>query len=268
MCVCKLLAGRILVTSLHIINHLTQFFLANLNSDCGGLQVAYQLWREAFSMYSWPLVKRVKRCWDSLKSWLGSNFPEVLATLRKGASEEELNEVEIRLKVKLPLPTRLLYRFHDGQEFSENLLGLIGGYSVYRHLVNVNLLPLRHAALESQRITQDLNFSHASKFIAVASSITANEKIFCLNCANNQLYVGTTLLREDGEMMPCVPDTLLNSSSNQQCDGLLLWLEEHSRRLHSGMITVVEKGNQKIISQFPDKPPLCSTAVTNGVQVL
>ncbi|XP_021751930.1 F-box protein SKIP16-like [Chenopodium quinoa] len=238
-----------------------------LGSPAPSYKVAYRLWREAFIMYPWPLFKRVKRCWDSLKSWLESNFPEVLATLRKGASEEELNDVEKSLKVKLPLPTRLIYRLHDGQEYSENLLGLIGGYFVYNHLVNVNLLPLRHAVMESQSIKRDLGFSNASKFIAVASSVKGSEKVFCLNCVNNQLYVGTAMLREDGEMIPCVPDALLKSSSNQQCDGVLLWLEEHNRRLHSGMITVLEQENLKSISQFPEKPPLCSTAVTNGVQV-
>lgn len=230
-------------------------------------KLAYQLWREAFSMYPWPLVKRVKGCWDGLKSWLGSNFPEVLTTLRKGTSEEDLNEVEKGLRVKLPLSTRLIYRFHDGQEISDKLMGLIGGYSVYDHLVNVILLPLRHAVMESKSIMHDVGFSTKSKYIAIAASFVGNEKVFCLNCANNQLYVGTTMLREDGEMMPCVPDALLKSSRNQQCDGVLLWLEEHGRRLHSGMVSVREEGNLKSISQFPEKPPLCSTAVTNGVQV-
>ncbi|KAL2920917.1 F-box protein SKIP16 [Bienertia sinuspersici] len=227
-------------------------------------KVAYQLWREAFGMYSWPLVKRVKKCWDRLKSWLGSNFPEVLGTLRKGVSEEDLNEVEKSLKVKIPLPTRLIYRFHDGQEFSDKLLGLIGGYSMYDHLVNVNLLPLKHVVMASKHILHDVT---ASKYIAVAASVTGNEKVFCLNCANNQLYVGSAVFREDGEMMPCVPEALLKSSGDEQVDGVLLWLEEHGRRLLSGMVSIRKEGNLKSICQFPEKPPLCSTAVTNGVQV-
>ena len=67
--------------------------------------------------------------------------------------------------------------------------------------------------------------------------------------------------------MPCVPTALLKSSGDEQCDGLLAWLEEHGRRLESGMITVREEENLKSICQFPEKPPLCTTAVTNGVQV-
>lgn len=79
-----------------------------------------------------------------------------------------------------------------------------------------------------------------------------------------QLYVPTANRQE--EMMPCVPSALLKSSGDQQCDGLLLWLEEHVCRLQSGMITVREEDDRKMICQFPHKPPLCSIAVTNSVQ--
>lgn len=217
-------------------------------------------------MYSWALVIRVKKCWDSLKSWLGSNFPEVLTTLRKGASEDELNKLEKDLKVNLPHPTRLLYRLHDGQEVSDKLLGLIGGYSMYDHLVNVNILSLKNVLKASRSIIKVLGFSDTSKYVVVAASLVGNEKVFCINCANKQLYVGTALLKEDGDMMPCVPNEVLKSNSNEHSDGLLLWLEEHSRRLHSGMVAVRE-GTLKSICQYPEKPPVCSTAVTHGVQV-
>ncbi|KAK9672220.1 hypothetical protein RND81_12G085300 [Saponaria officinalis] len=229
-------------------------------------KVAYQLWREAFSSYPWVLLKRVKRCWDTLKSWMDSNFPELLTTLRRGASEEELNEVEKSLKIKLPIPTRLLYRMHDGQELKDKLLGLIGGYRVYDHMVNVHLLPLKQVIFATKHITHAIGFSSTSKFISIAASVTEREKFFCLNCSNYQLYVGTANLR-DGEMMPCVPSALLKCSGDQQSDGVLLWLEEHGRRLQNGMITIREEGDFKSICQFPDKPPLCTTAVTNGVQV-
>ncbi|XVE81026.1 hypothetical protein DITRI_Ditri15bG0029800 [Diplodiscus trichospermus] len=82
-------------------------------------KAAYHLWREAFAMYPWPLVKRVKRCWDKLKKWLSNNFPEALAALRRGASESDIQQWQTLSNVKLPLPTRLLYRFHDGQELPE-----------------------------------------------------------------------------------------------------------------------------------------------------
>ena len=204
-------------------------------------------------------------CWDKLKSWLASNFPEVLATLHGGTTEEKLNEAENSLKVKFPLPTRLIYRMHNGQEFSDKLLGLIGGYSVYSHSVNVHMLTLGQVVRVTKQVTRNLGFSSTSKYVTIAASHVG--KVFFLNCFSMQLYVGTANLSEQGEMMPCVPTALLKSSGDEQCDGLLAWLEEHGRRLESGMITVREEENLKSICQFPEKPPLCTTAVTNGVQV-
>ncbi|XVF84375.1 hypothetical protein PTKIN_Ptkin17bG0031600 [Pterospermum kingtungense] len=243
-------------------------------------KAAYQLWREAFAMYPWPLVIRVKRCWDKLRKWLGDNFPEAEATLRRGASESEIEQLQTLLKVKLPLPTRLLYRFHDGQELTGqehsaksrgSLLGIIGGYSFYHHLVNVYLLPISQVIVETRGIIRHLGFSRRSKYIVVAASAAYSEKLFFLNCTNGQLYVGTRNLHIDGEMIQCVPNALIRSvhdlHGDRQLDAMLLWLEEHGRRLEDGIIKVREEGNVRSISQFPEVAPLCSSAVTNGVRV-
>ncbi|KAI4324348.1 hypothetical protein L6164_023895 [Bauhinia variegata] len=254
--------------------------LDHLGNPAPSFKVTYQIWREAFHMYPWSLVKRVKGCWDRIKSWLSTNFPEAAATLRKGASEADIQELENTLKLKLPLPTRVLYRFYDGQEFTcedlsastaGNSLGLIGGYSFYEHWVNVFLLPISQVILETQQIIRHLGFSTRSKYVVVAASSTHSEKLFFLNCTNGQLYVGTRNLPTDGEMIPCVPNALIRSvhelSGDQQQDAMLLWLEEHGRRLQNGIIKLSEEENIKSICLFPEKPPLCSTAVTNGVQV-
>ncbi|XP_016714063.2 F-box protein SKIP16 isoform X2 [Gossypium hirsutum] len=211
--------------------------------------LAYQLWREAFSMYPWPLVKRVKRCWDKLKKWFNNNFPEAEATLRRGASESDIEQLQTLLKVKLPLPTRLLYRFHDGQELPDKMnpktassswLGIIG-------------------------------FSSRSKCIIVASSFASSRKLFFLNCTNGQLFVSTRKPLTDNEMIPCVPNTLIRSVHDlygeEQQDAMLLWLEEHGRRLENGIIKVRKEGDDRSINLFPEVPPLCVTTVTNGVQV-
>ncbi|RVW91948.1 F-box protein SKIP16 [Vitis vinifera] len=183
------------------------------------LQETYRLWRESFGMYPWPLVKRVKRCWDRLKNWLSANFPEADATLRKGATEVEIEALENILKVKLPLPTRLLYRFCDGQELTDD----VGG-----------------TALGS-------------------------------NLGNKGDYRPARSLVSAGEMIPCVPNALLSpmhdSNTGQQQDAMLLWLEEHVRRLQNGIIKLRKEGMIRSINLFPEESPLCSTAVTNGVQV-
>ncbi|KAK4489103.1 hypothetical protein RD792_004897 [Penstemon davidsonii] len=243
-------------------------------------KAAYQAWREGFVMYPWSLVTRVKKCWSKLKEWLVVNFPEVLPTLRNGASEDEIKEFEKSLKVKLPLPTRVLYRFCDGQELPNegfsgslpsSLFGIIGGYSLYDHLVNVVLLPLSQVILDTKSIMHSLGFSSRSKYIVVAASATYSEKIFFLNCSSGQLFVGTRNLVTDGEMLPCVPDALISSvhdsRGSQQQDAMLLWLEEHGRRLQDGIIKVRQEGKTRSINLFPEQPPLCSSAITNGVKV-
>lgn len=231
-------------------------------------------------MYPWALVKRTKRCWDKLEDWLSANFPEAKATLRRGASEADLAEVEEVLKVKLPLPTRILYRFHDGQEIADDdstttslggSRGLIGGYFFYGHLVNVYLLPLNQVVRVTSHIVRRLGLPTGSQHIVVAASCASGEKLFFLNCGNGQLYVGTRNLATDEETMPCVPSGLLKSvhdlNSDHGQDAMLLWLEEHGRRLQSGIIKVREERNFRGISQFPEEPPLCTAAITNGVKV-
>lgn len=231
-------------------------------------------------MYPWSLVRRVKSCWDRIKTWLTSNFTEAEASLLKGASEAEIQELEDVLKVQLPLPTRILYRFHNGQEIAkEDLetntlgspLGIIGGYCFYNHLVNVYLLPISQVILETQKITRHLGFLRRSKYVLVAASSTHIDKLFFLNCTNGQLYVGTKNLHTNREMIPCVPQNLIRLhpelNSEQTQDAMLLWLEEHGRRLQHGFIKLHEEGTDKSINLFPEEPPLCSTAVTNGVQV-
>ncbi|XP_041000256.1 F-box protein SKIP16-like [Juglans microcarpa x Juglans regia] len=251
-----------------------------LGNSTPSFKVSYQLWREAFSMYPWLLVMRVNRCWGRLKNWLDINFPEAKATLCKGVSEADIQESERILKVKLPLPTRILYRFCDGQEscLKQSLvsshgssLGLIGGYSFYQHFVNVYLLPLTEVILKTKAIVRRPAFSSRSKYIVVAASSTYVEKFFFLNCTTGQLYVGTANLPTHGEMIPCVPNALISSvhdfNGDQQQDAMLLWLEEHVRRLENGVIKLREEGGFKSINLFPEDSPLCSTAITNGVKV-
>ncbi|KAI7757806.1 hypothetical protein M8C21_029182 [Ambrosia artemisiifolia] len=249
-----------------------------LGNPCASFKAAYGAWREAYGMYPWPLVRRVKNVWDRIRAWLTNNFPEVLPTLRKGASEVELNELEHSLKVKLPLPTRVLYRFCDGQEMcsdvssetvSGNLCGLIGGYSYYNFLVNVYLLPLNGIIKETRDMARILKLTIPKYIVMGVSDYT--EKMFFLDCEAGQLYVGTKNIISRREMMPCVPNGLItavhDSRDGLQQDAMLLWLEEHVRRLENGIIKLREEGNIRSINLFPEQPPMCSLATTGGVQV-
>lgn len=53
--------------------------------------------------------------WLVLEHWLGQNFPEVIADLNPGCSDEELNELERQLNCRLPEDFKALYRCHNGQ---------------------------------------------------------------------------------------------------------------------------------------------------------
>ncbi|CAA6660310.1 unnamed protein product [Spirodela intermedia] len=233
--------------------------------DPDGNRLAYQIWRESFIKYPWQLVMRTKRCWSNMKDWMAGNFAEAHGTLQKGASESEIEEVEKNLGVKLPLPTRLLYRFCNGQDTMNgdvsvrervSLLGAIGGYCFYDHLVNVHLLPLTKILEETRQCRRQLGFSARSKLIVVAVSYF--------------LFVGTKNLT-DGEMLPCVPQASIRpapgDSNGVLQDAMLLWLEEHTRCLQSGLFQLREFHKRKMICLFPEAPPSCTVAITNGVKV-
>lgn len=245
---------------------------------CFSFKATYELWNESFGMYPLPLVKRAKQCWEGISSWLATNFPEAKDTLRRGASEAELKQVEGTLQLKLPMAMRLLYRFCDGQETvprdtSEHRrlapLGIIGGYEFYDHMVNVHLLPLDRVVVETREFEAALG-TVKSKRIIVAASYYA-EKWFFLNSVDGQLYVGSRNVSINGEAFPCVPHTLIRPRIDASCDvpqdAFLLWLEEYSSRLHSGMIRIRKFRKARVISLFPEEPPACSEAITNGVKV-
>src|SRR3954467_14721384 len=57
----------------------------------------------------------MKCVWDRIHAWLRDNAPEVLASLRPGASEGAIRAAERELGVTLPEDVREFYRIHDGQ---------------------------------------------------------------------------------------------------------------------------------------------------------
>ncbi|MEF2276783.1 SMI1/KNR4 family protein [Deinococcus sp. YIM 134068] len=60
-----------------------------------------------------------------LDAWLAANVPAIHATLRPGASDAELDDLETLTGLKLPEAFRTLYRWHDGQEWGAGFaLGL------------------------------------------------------------------------------------------------------------------------------------------------
>lgn len=241
-------------------------------SSCSSYKETYEKWHEAFCMYPLSIVRRAKHCWDSIRNWTSIHFPEVTNTLALGASEDEIRRTEDKLGWQLPISTRILYRFCNGQVVPHgsssqtkqlSVLGLLGGYHFYDHIVNVRLLPLKEILKLTKYCASCIRLPRGSKHTVVAASFNMN-KFFFLDCSDGQLYVGTKNLAESGEMMPCVSSTLVDVA---QQDAMLLWLEEYGRQLEAGLLSVRKDGDIWSIALFPEKAPPCSEAVTNGVQV-
>lgn len=205
-----------------------------------------------------------------------------MTTLHKGATEDAIDNLESSLKVKLPLPTRLIYRFCAGQDlveytqsFSASLLGLIGGYSFTNYRVNVFLLPLdgviRVTDGVRRHLIEHVGVPFGAEYLVVATSSTERLKFFVLSCSSGELFVGAENFLDSGKLCPCLPDDLIHPIHNvrdcQKQYSLLMWLEEHGRRLESGFVNIREEKNARYISLLPEESSLCYAAVTNGVEV-
>ena len=213
--------------------------------------------------------------WTLLKSWLSEFFPDALETLAEGLSDTEIRIAEYDLGFQLPIPTKLLYRFCNGQLWRNDLesCGIIGGHEFYHDMVNVHLLPLKQAVEGAKLLCSDNGAIRRSNYIVVADT-SFEEKTFLLDCLSGQLYVVTKIFKSNGEMMPCVPNSLIRlhtDNNDMPQDGLLLWLEEHLRKLQSGLVKVQISNfrrDARHISLYPETPPTCSTAVTHGIKVM
>jgi cell wall assembly regulator SMI1 len=58
----------------------------------------------------------VKTIWDPIHVWLAAHAPDVLESLRPGATEEAIRAAEAAMSVTLPDDVRACYRIHDGQQ--------------------------------------------------------------------------------------------------------------------------------------------------------
>jgi cell wall assembly regulator SMI1 len=58
----------------------------------------------------------MKIIWDRIHRWLDRHAPHVLASLKPGASEEQIRAAEQALGVTFPDDVKLCYRIHDGQQ--------------------------------------------------------------------------------------------------------------------------------------------------------
>ncbi|MCI4393241.1 hypothetical protein PGIGA_G00155130 [Pangasianodon gigas] len=109
-----------------------------------------QSWRELFHDFYADLGRYIdyystlKKAWDDLKSYLGQKCPRMIASLKEGAKEEELDAIEAQIGCKLPNDYRCSYRIHNGQKLV--VPGLMGSMALSNHYRSEDLLDIETAA--------------------------------------------------------------------------------------------------------------------------
>uniref|UniRef100_A0A674P328 F-box protein 3 n=1 Tax=Takifugu rubripes TaxID=31033 RepID=A0A674P328_TAKRU len=85
----------------------------------------------------------LKRAWEQLKTFLQQRCPRMIASLKEGATELELNNIEAQINGSLPNDYRCSYRIHNGQKLV--IPGLMGSMSLSNHYRSEVLLDIETA---------------------------------------------------------------------------------------------------------------------------
>ena len=156
--------------------------------------IAEQFWKYR-SVYG-----DIKLFWDKIKTWMTHSSPRMLMTLNNPATEGELDAVETKLGIKLTLPFRCFYKFHNGQDFDhpgkgdtqpfanldgtqvdeyvsdtgknshDHCVGMFGGWSLYDMHVSMGLLSLDMVAIGFFSLINVRNSAH--KTLPFAADLT------------------------------------------------------------------------------------------------
>ncbi|XP_026157433.1 F-box only protein 3 isoform X1 [Mastacembelus armatus] len=86
----------------------------------------------------------LKKAWEQLKSFLLQRCPRMIASLKEGATEVELHDIEAQIGCRLPDDYRCSYRIHNGQKLV--IPGLMGSMSLSNHYRSEVLLDVETAA--------------------------------------------------------------------------------------------------------------------------
>ncbi|GIL80990.1 hypothetical protein Vretimale_9314 [Volvox reticuliferus] len=237
---------------------------------------AYANWRQAFSAEYWPYLGRAVKAWSQIKAWLAANMPEILATLRPGLDEAEVEQVEADLGFTLPSALKVLHRLHDGQELVSDaalerrirnklalreggngnvdpelepqttvsqeamarsiFCGLFGGYAVYDHRVVARMLPLRRAAVWRAEMLRKVS-PHGRRLP------DGQDRLLPIACSYN-LHDKVYMADVDGgglsvtKLDPGQFELRDAVPRADTRDGPLRWFEEYARRLASGWYEV------------------------------
>ncbi|TWW63880.1 F-box only protein 3 [Takifugu flavidus] len=129
---------------LHILSFLSFRDLINADRVLSGTS-----WYCLFRQYYRDLGRYItyypvlKRAWEQLKTFLQQRCPRMIASLKEGATELELNNIEAQINGSLPNDYRCSYRIHNGQKLV--IPGLMGSMSLSNHYRSEVLLDIETA---------------------------------------------------------------------------------------------------------------------------
>ncbi|XP_078663333.1 F-box only protein 3-like isoform X2 [Branchiostoma floridae x Branchiostoma belcheri] len=116
-----------------------------LSSSCSS-----PTWRRHFKEQFKSLGRYIKsyrvlyKTWAQLETFLAERCPRLLTSIKAGATERELDEIEVKIRYPLPRDVRCSYRIHNGQKLVGP--GLMGCMSISNHMRSEYLLDLQTAS--------------------------------------------------------------------------------------------------------------------------
>ncbi|CAL8471143.1 g10685 [Coccomyxa elongata] len=224
----------------------------------------FHRWDKEVGKYG-ALAGRAHIAWRMIERFCQQHHPTMLRTLRPGASEEDLDEVEKTVNHPLPESFRLLYRFHDGQTFdgSMSLLhGLFGWFGVYDALHCTAMLPIAFVA--------KAYVSYGDRALAffggdtISSRNRQNESWGISLRARNicvDVKTGFVHVMSFRRMQPAV--------YKPGGGGIMEWFEAYADALDTGYFKLAEEAGHGAagISLIPRRPPGQVSMITRGVRV-
>ncbi|KAL6774213.1 CEHC1 [Auxenochlorella protothecoides x Auxenochlorella symbiontica] len=216
-----------------------------------------------------PVAQAVVRAWKDIETWLSKNCPQIIRTLRPGATERQLRAAEATLGFPLPPGLRMILRVHDGQflrprgrwQSLDAFCGVFGGYSLYDDYVTMGLLSLGEIlALSSSWNSQGGRDSSSLIFACSQGSV----KQICIDKVNGAV---ASILGQ-AVAFPAAPEGAEGCAVQR-------WFCEYARRLRDGVYAASPIFPLKRSPSTPCLYPVRSSgphgpaqvAVTQGIRV-
>ncbi|BDA45267.1 F-box only protein 3 [Coccomyxa sp. Obi] len=236
-------------------------------TDMPSFMATYYCWDKEVGKYG-ALARRAHLAWHKIEQFCQQHHPAMLCTLRPGASEEDLDEVEKTIDLPFPEAFRLLYRFHDGQilDGTKSLLhGLFGWFGVYDALHCTAMLPITIVAKAYVAYGDKALAFFGGDTISTRSTpteswgISLHARNICVDVKTGSVHVMSYR-----RMQPAV--------HKPGGGGIMEWFEAYADALDSGYFKLASKQARHGhgiagISLIPRRPPGQVSMVTRGVRV-